>query len=234
MTSMTCAGYDARGVPVAYAARTLDAAETESFEINLIGCATCQDAVRLAVGARSALHGPGPRPRPSWRTAILAGIAASLLLVVGGSGWTRRAELRALGDVSGLPRYEGIEVRSSPALADSFFVAGMRAYVEGRQDAARLLAEARAHGADVATTSFFQGVLELHAGRARAAASLLAQSAGIASPYRQEAHFYLAKARLRLGDPDAALDELGRAAMADSRIAAHARALGDSVRRARR
>lgn len=107
------------------------------------------------------------------------------------------------------PRYVPLAVRGGEPSADRFDAA-MRHYVAGRhRDAARdlgALAEDRPSDPGVA---FFLGISELSSGRPAAARDALARAAGMGiPPYADEAHFYLAKAALALGDVDAARREL--------------------------
>lgn len=238
MTSTTCSDYETDGTVGCYAAGTLPSGRVEEFERHLIGCAACQESVRLAAGTRAALRDSAPREKPlverhlirrrvmrlAWAT------AAVIAMVFAGNGWLDRRAMQRLGRVTGMPAYQSIEVRASTQEADTLFVNGMRLYQEGRfGESLPLLQAARVRGANVAATSFFIGVMELRAGRQHAAIATLAQALGHQSPYAPEARYYTAKAWLQLAGADSARVHLEQAAGTDSPIAAPARALADSL-----
>ena len=232
MTTATCLQHEARDTPARYAAGRLEGPEAEDFELHLIGCASCQESVQLASAIRGELRDAPARSRRirGWPVVLAGAVAATLVLAFSAGEWNRRRELGQLGAIGVMPSYHGIEVRAAGAPADSLFIAGMRAYVEGRTaDALPLLVDARAGGADTATTSFFIGVLELRAGDARDALGSLMAAAARPSPYAAEARYYAAKAWLQLRRADSAMAQLEAAARHDTDIAAAARALADSV-----
>ena len=105
------------------------------------------------------------------------------------------------------PPYVALTTRSETDAAERAFAQAMAHYAAGRYDqAARALGDidpALAHA------QFFLGMSELMSGRdaqARAAFDRVVRSG--AAPYADEAHFYLAKAALRLKDLDTARREL--------------------------
>lgn len=238
MTTTACTDYETNGTVAGYAAGTLAAARVGEFERHLIGCAACQDSVRLAAGTRVALRDTAPRAgyvaatRPGrHRLMQFAWAAAAVIAIVfAGNGWLDRRAVQRLGSVTDMPAYQGIEVRASTQVADTLFVNAMRLYQAGRfHESLPLLLAARERGADVAATSFFIGVMELRAGRQHAAVAALSQSLGHESPYAPEARYYTAKAWLQLADADSARPHLEQAGRTDDPIAAAARALADSL-----
>ncbi len=218
-----------------YVAGTLELDAVTDFETHLLGCAECQAAVREGAVVGVALRGmaavgvapSAPRRLGLWWAVPLAAAAAGVLWLVVG----REGPLARLGRVAEAPAFAGVPVRGDAdrftRLADS----GMAAYQDGRyREAARLLGavpeEERTSG-----LRFFLGVATLLAGSPQNAARQLADVSAD-SPYAAEAHFYRAKAWLRLGQGDSALVELA-AVEAGTSVGAHAAALADSVKEAR-
>lgn len=219
-----------------YVAGTLDLEDVAQFEAHLLGCAECQAAVREGVAVAAALRrisAPAVDPvrvgrwRRWWAVPLAAAAASALWLVMG-----REGPLARLGRVVEARAFAGVPVRgdadSMSRLADS----GMAAYGAGEYvDAARLLG-AVPEEARTAGLRFYLGVSLLLSDAPRDGARHLADVSAD-SPYAAEAHFYRAKAWLRLGQADSALAELD-AVEAGTSVGAHAAALADSVQEARR
>jgi hypothetical protein len=230
MIEPLCVELADRDVVARYVAGTSTDAETEAFERHLIGCVECQTAVRLGgairLGARPAQ--PVAQRGPRWAAGLVTLAAAAAVVLVAGMSLVRTAELRALGVLEMPPAYAGVPVRSDVARADSLFGEGMRLYAAREfRSAARALSDARAAGSDSIPTSFFLGAIALLEGRGAVATREL----GIVlrrgdSPYRAEAHFYLAKAWLRLARGDSAAVHLDSArTLGGGPLAAEAAAL---------
>jgi hypothetical protein len=216
-----------------YVAGTLELDAVAEFETHLLGCAECQAAVREGVAVAAALRRISApvvdtvrvsRRRRWWAVPLAAAAAGVLWLVVG-----REGPLARLGRVSEAPAFAGVPVRgdadSLSRLADS----GMTVYGAGRyREAARLLGAVAAEDRTPAL-SFYLGVATLLSGNPAGAVAQFRQVPD-GSPYVAEAHFYSAKAWLQASRGDSALVHLA-AVPADARIAAHAAALADSVRR---
>ncbi len=190
--------------------------------------------MREGVAIRRALRTEGstlPRPRfLLWAGPIAAAAALAVWLVL------RPVDpLARLARVDVVPGFVGLAVRaeadSGAALADR----GMAAYLAGDfRDAARLLGEASELDPAPAV-HFFLGIARLKVGaseEAIAALSLAAEPAD--NPYAAEAHLYLSKAWLGLGNADSALVHLRSVSSTPSDVGAHAVALADSVREALR
>lgn len=210
----------------------LDAAGAAEFEVHLLGCARCQIAVEQAAALSSALrstrHAPGHRgiPWPLLRWIAPVVLAAGLAGVV---LWPRNPFAR-LADPGPPPSFGAAIVRSGTG--EGAAGRGMGAYLARDYRAtARLLASVPAAEAGPGVR-FFLGVSLLLDGRAAAAVAPLAEAVGDGTtPYAAEASLWLAKAWLRLAQPDSALPVLralgGRADFPV--LSAHARALADSV-----
>lgn len=217
-----------------YLANRLDPADLDAFERHLIGCADCQETLRLGLLVRDELR-VAPRTasrRRAPRVLVVGALAAAM--IIGLLGWNRvqsRAGLARLGATSGVPAYEGIPVRAGADSGAAEFVAAMRLYGAGRLSEAKLLLRAaRARGAPQAASSFFIGALELEAGESeRAIAELSTVIAGGQSVYAPESRFYLAKAWLRVGRADSALAHLAAIPDIGTPNSVAARALADSV-----
>ncbi len=217
-----------------YVAGTLGPSEVEAFEIHLLECASCQVVVGEGVAIRQALSRGGPtslRPRfLLWAGPIAAAAALAVWLVL------RPVDpLARLGRVDVVPGFEGLAVRaeadSGAALADR----GMAAYLAGDfREAARLLGEASELDPEPAV-HIFLGIARLKEGASEEAIAALAAAAEPAdNPYAAEAHLYLSKAWLGLGNADSALAHLGSVLSTPSDVVAHAVALADRVREALR
>ena len=235
----SCDQFAAEFVIERYAAGRLSESETQAFEEHLLECERCQDELTLAVAVREALpvgeadEEPVVPRRLPWRGAgiglTLAAAAVATLMILPG----RRAAgpFAELGRVTQPPIYLGVPVRQAPARPDSVFDAAMTTYVSGDfADAARGLQESLAVGAHAAPSQFFLGASLLMLDRdEEAAAAFQAVIEAGESPYFVEAHYYLAKALLRMDGADEASVHLAIAAATDSEIGAMARALADSI-----
>ena len=216
-----------------YVAGTLPASEVEAFELHLLGCRSCREAVRLGLGVRVEIGAPARASRT--RAAFIGGVlmlaAASIVAVI----------LSRAGDGDGLasftpPPFAGVPVRrgadvdSARALVDR----GMAAYQDGDfAAAARLLGTGA--GLDASPgVSFYLSVAQLANGDAVNALQS-ARRAGNPpdNPFAADAAVVGAKAWLRLGRFDSAVAELGRAPR-DGPGSARAAALLDSIRGAKR
>ena len=221
-----------------YLLKRLSPAEQEAFEAHFLSCESCQKAIELGIAIRRTLPPVEAVPsRRSWVTlgaglglAAAAGLAAVLLL----PSTRPSAELTRLGAVGQAPLYLGVPVRADqPASADSLFGKAMAAYAAERySEAAPALRAALRAGVDSAPAEFFLASSVLMSGEAEDAATGFGRVIALGdTPYRPEAHFYRAKALLRLGRTSEALADLRRAAALPGVIGTHANALADSVQR---
>jgi hypothetical protein len=217
----------------AYVAGKLPERETEAFELHLLGCGGCRQAVRLGAGIHGALGVPATA-RPRRARAMTAGaitLAAAVVMVAllssrGGEG---------AGSFTP-PKFSGFAVRGAAdaetvrAMVDR----GMAAYQ--RNDfaaAARILGEAARTDASPGV-SFYLAAARLARGDVAGALDAARRaSTPLDNPFAAEAAIIAAKAWLRLGRPDSAAAELQRAPR-DQAGGAHAAALLDSLMRGRR
>ncbi len=213
-----------------YVAGTLNLSEVEAFEIHLLECASCQEVVREGVAIRQALSNRGStslRPRFLLWGAPIAAVAAMATWLV-----LRAVDpLARLGRVDVVPGFEGLAVRAEADSGAALVDRGMAAYLAGDfQEAAQLLDEASELDAAPAV-HFFLGIARLKIGtNAEAIVALALATEPRDNPYAAEAHLYLSKAWLRLGNADSALAHLGSVSSTSSDVSVHAEALGDSVR----
>ncbi len=237
MQSLGCAEFASGGFIERYLAQKLTAEEQEAFEAHFLTCDRCQDSLRLGAGIRSALRtAPPSRPRRSalvWGSGLGLAAAAGLAAVLLTTAKPAPEPLARLGELVQAPLYLGIPVRGQLVAADSLFDAAMQDYTgEQYGRAAEGLRAALAAGVDPAPAEFFLASSLLMTGKASEAASGYAKVIALGdTPYLAEAHFYRAKALLRLGQAAAALAELRQAAGLGGVIGGYARALGDSVER---
>jgi hypothetical protein len=235
MEPLTCEIVEAGGLVERYAIGQLSDAEQDAFESHLLLCDRCQRGVLLGAAIRATLPNVPlarrpVRPRVIWWGLGLtaAGVAAILLLPPGQSG----SPLRRLGDLTVAPIYLGIPVRAAlPQPGDTIFDRAMSVYREEYYGQAIVaMRSALDAGVDPAPAEFFLAASYLMTDRAQAASQGFARVIALGdTPYRSEAHYYRAKALLRLGDAEAALTELARAAGSSGATGVAARALADSV-----
>ena len=238
MQSLGCAEFASGGFIERYLAQKLTTEEQEAFEAHFLTCDRCQDSLRLGAGIRSALRTAPPRrlrrPVLIWGGGLGLAAAAGLAAVLLTTAKPAAEPLARLGELVQAPLYLGIPVRGGqPVAPDSLFDAAMQEYTgEQYGEAAEGLRAALAAGVDPAPAEFFLASSLLMTGKASEAASGYAKVIALGdTPYLVEAHFYRAKALLRLGQAAAALAELRQAAGLGGVIGGYARALGDSVER---
>ena len=218
-----------------YLAGTLEVEAVGAFELHMVDCAACQLALRDGAALRKVLRtsaGARPKPRPvlaSLRWAVLLSAAAAAVAL-----WIalpRETPLRLLGRLGAPPALAVLPVRGDADSAASLVRLGMDEYLAGRYpEAARLLAAADSLE-PTATVAFYHGVSALFGGDAPGAIVVFRRVMERADdPYAPEAHFYSAKGWLRLGRADSALGQLAAVPAGDGAVAAHARALADSVK----
>jgi len=247
---LTCEMITDDGIVDQYVAGTLPEEEYESFENHLIECRACQDEVVQAVAVREGLGalgeespgrepptaGPTVRSRSRWKAIspkVWLPVAAAAVvagLVFFGPDRVPEA-ISELGRVGQPPIYLGVPVRQEEAAAESLFDLAMTHYMADEfSDAAAGLRMALEAGADPIPAQFFLGASFLMLDRPREAAGALGVIIDLGpSPYQAEAHYYRAKALLRLGEVGPALDDLRGAAAVPGEIAGPAQALSDSL-----
>jgi hypothetical protein len=236
MSQLTCEGVEAGGLVERYTAGQLAPAEQDAFESHFLTCDRCQRALLLGAAIRASLPNTPLPARPSRRVGFLwgiglaaaAGLATVLLLPTGEAS----GSLRRLGDLTVAPIYLGIPVRGAPLPGDSIFDRAMSAYRDAHYGQAivalRIAVDA---GVDRAPAEFFLAASQLMTNRAQPAADGFTRVIDLgATPYLAEAHYYRAKALLRLGRPDAALADLVQASEHAGATGTAARALADSVK----
>ncbi len=218
-----------------YLAGTLAAEQEDRFEEHLLGCARCQDELRFMAAAGEALRERKRRRRSLWPAGMAVAAAAGLvaLLIVRPQAGQH---LTKLGALDAPPIYLGMAVRSEDTRVDSLFDAAMQAYEANEYDEAVATFDAAlAAGAERPPVEFFQAASLLMLNRAERAARTFGRVIGYGdTPYLPEAHFYRAKARLRLGRAADAMADLRWLAAQDHELASHARALADSVEAVKR
>ena len=221
----------------AYVDGALSRPAAASVEAHLAQCAACRaEVVQITRAVR-----PRRGRRRSYVVASVAAAAAVLLIAwpptplprADGGDDLLAAQLRELGRVAQAPIYLGASVRSSSAQGPQRFASGMRAYTSAQYaEAIAELGAARAAGIDGPAARFFLATSQLMLGDASGAATEFARVAAMGeTPYLAEAHYYRAKALLRLAQFNDAELELGKAAAAGNEsMQVIAAALRDSVR----
>jgi putative zinc finger protein len=228
-----CKSMEHRALVERYVAGTLSEPEASELEIHFLTCAHCQEEVRLAatIGAAPAVH-PGSRRSSTFRIGVGLAVAASLgVLLLAGP--RRSAQVTPLGEVAAAPLYLGIPVRGDAAAGDSVFDLAMRTYASGHYDSAVAgLDRALRAGSAPAPAEFFRAAALLMARHdAEAAAGFRRVITMGETQYLPESRYYLAKALIRMGHTDEALDVLRRG-VAPKLHAAPAAALAESLKAA--
>ena len=215
--------------------QTLPDPDAERFEVHLLECERCQEAVRTATTVRAKLRQrvEPPARRTALRLVVPLGLAAAVAVLL---LLREQDPLARLSDPGPAPEFTPLPVRAaqvSPSAGDL----GMQAYAAGDYGLAARLLDSAAVVDPTPATRFFHGVSLLKSGKAlEATGSLGAVVRDSVNPYASDAALWLAKAWLRARLPDSAevvLRSLGSRSV-DAGIAAHSRALSDSIRGLRR
>jgi tetratricopeptide (TPR) repeat protein len=218
-----------------YVAGTLPPDELERFEVHLLDCTACQEAVRESATLRAALRRGAVGDRRSralaWAAPLAAAAAMAVWLLLPSEG-----SLERLGRVDEVPGFAGLAVRSGADSAAALADDGMAAYGERDYErAAELLSAAVARGASSPGVAFFLGIARLQSGSPdEALRSFAAALEPPDNPYAAEAHFYSAKAWLQLANADSVLAHLAAVPPSVPELHARSSALADSVREALR
>jgi len=232
MRTITCEDVSAKGLAERYAAMRLRGDEAAGFEEHLLGCERCQQELRFVAATRKVLreHRPGIRRRWQLAAAAASLLAAAGILIAVRARVEAPLEMRRLGAVSQPPLYLGETVRAA-ASGDSLFAAAMQAYDSHDWDAAlRGLVRARAAGAATLPAEFFGAAASLMAGQDSAAAAGFERVLRDGdTPYAAEAHYYRAKALLRLDRAADARVELALIAPTSDPLGARSQALLDTL-----
>ena len=235
-TGLTCSEVEDQALVERYAAGTLAPDQAEAFEAHYLTCERCQNGLRLAAAVRDTMSevgvGQPSRRRLMASVGIGLGAAAVLaLILLPVTGGRPDEKLVQLGAVLQPPIYLGVAVRASEAAGDSLFEAAMTAYLsEDYGEAARGLAGALDAGVDSAPAEFFLASSLLMEDRSPESADAFRRVIALGeSPYLGEAHFYLAKALLRLGRGQEAQERLRSAADMLDELRGSAVALADSI-----
>jgi tetratricopeptide (TPR) repeat protein len=140
---------------------------------------------------------------------------------------------RSLDDLARFdpPRYQQGRLRGAADAATAKFQTGMDQYQRNDFASARAsLSDASKLDPEAAHIAFFLGITKLLTGQPNEAADDLRRTIALGdSPYREEAHFYLAKAHLKLGRVDDALAELERVVQLRGSLETQARALRNQL-----
>jgi tetratricopeptide (TPR) repeat protein len=216
MSCHTTAG----GIPQRYIRGTLAGAEVERFELHLLECAECRTVIRVDA-ASIASRSRGRRSRVA-ATVAVAAVAALVAFIMA----RPRSDLERLAQIDP-PTFRGATIRA----ADSTTAAidrGMAAYSRGEYaQAARDLRRSNDSSPGV---SLYLGAALLATDQVPDAIAVLRRAVETPfSPYADDARLLAAKAWLRAGRTDSAVATL-RGVKDAAPVAAHARALADSIR----
>lgn len=227
------------GTVASYLDGRLSPSVTAEVESHLAECPSCR---REIVELEDVV-----RPRRRGRRVYLAGLAAAAaaaLLIVGFPRALRMladsaqvqpnsARIRELGRVAQAPIYLGVSVRAASEQGTRLFTTGMSAYNAARYtNAVTDLLAARAAGVAGPAATFFLASSHLMLGDASSAADEFARVIAMGqTSYLPEAHYYRAKALLRLDRAREAVTELERSVQTgDDSTKTIARSLRDSLR----
>ena len=233
MTAPPCRDVGADVAP-RYVAGTLEPEAVVAFELHMVDCAACQQALREAAALRKVLRtteGARATPRPvrrhlQWAVPLAAAAAVTIWLAQ-----PRETPLARLGRVGAAPALGVLPVRGDADSAASLVQRGVTEYLAGHyREAAHRFAESDSLSPSEAA-AFYRGVSALLGGDAAGAIAVLRRlMRSPDDPYAAEAHFYSAKAWLRQGRADSALVHLAAMPAGRGALATHAAALADSVK----
>jgi len=256
---MNCDHVERRGLVQEYVAGRLSASRAIAFERHFFECDRCYESVRLATLARDgfAIESTGRRRATLRSPGLVLWTSAAIAVFIGASVWggalldrSRHpgpnvmglGSLGGFGDVDGVPAYAGSRADAGAPgdSATALFRKGMAAYEAGDFETAAAVLEASiALGSDSPTAvgevgaerNFYLGVSELAAGDPAGAVAPL-ERAGGNPQWHERAAYYLAKAHLRLGHRDDAVQILESIQNGDSPAADRARRLLTRIREA--
>ena len=236
---MTCEDVERHELAERYVLGRLEKDQQKAFENHYFSCAACSERLRIVEEACSALSVDAPRARAGrWRY-VAAALAAAAALVLAlratedqwrdslfvspgpGTGTSPApsrvpaSPSRPLPPSAGAvqpPRYTAPQLGSTPPEAQRVFREAMDPYSGGNcDDAVAGLRRAVQMDESLIQARFYLAVCELVLGRPESAEDQLHRVvAGGESPHLEDAHFFLAKARIQQGDLDGARQELAR------------------------
>ena len=247
--NMDCQSIEREEIIGRYLTGRLSEAETEAFEQHYLGCQGCFKELQFRHATAIELkRQPSASSRLAvgrWRTRWTWGLAAAAVLVVGFVSvrvlhrspapqvsskapvlLDSRQELMArLAVIDTAPPYVPWTLRGSKtSKALERFQRGMEKYADSDyEESIRLLREAERLDPSHLPTRFHLGVSYLMAMQTDFAIRQLSSLAALeGNPYREESHWYLAKAHLRKSDLNAARKDLETVAAMKGRHAAEA------------
>src|SRR5688572_2034714 len=235
---MTCEDVERHELAERYALGRLEKDQQEAFENHYFNCSACLERLRVVEDACGALSADRSRVRAGrWRR-VAAGLAAAAALVlafrvaqdrwsdnlffspgpgpatapVPSGGASPAAPLPPSAGAVQLPRYTAPQLRSTPTEAQRVFRQAMVPYSEGNcDDAVAGLRRAVQMDESLIQARFYLAACELVSDRPKSAEDQLHRVVAAGeSPYLEDAHFFLAKARIQQGDITGARQELTR------------------------
>ena len=253
---MTCEEVERDELIEHYVLGRLAKEQQEAFEDHYFNCSRCLERLRIVEETRGELATEAVAVRPRrWRRAA-AGLAAAAALVVAirvGQDVWRGSETSPVPSAPGadvalpapaatpgqppagtidLPPYTPPRLRATATNAQRVFRDAMTSYAAGNCGAATPgLRRSLTIDESLTPARFYLAACELQAGRVDdAVANLQRVIARGESPYLEDAHFFLAKARIRQGDTAAARQELARVIALRGDRRAEAQRLLDQLR----
>ncbi len=220
---MNCAQVKAEETIERYLLGELDEEVQTALEQHFYECAECLEDLETTRALQSELRraeatirAEAPGRSRSWQWAVAAAVA--LVVAIGITRQSREPEaetshrsilLAELGSVVP-PTYAPARLRGAPDEAQRTFSQAMKSYPETDYTAAIPQLQIAA-GLDprAPNIGFFLGICLLLEGEANAAIDTLGRTVALGeSLYLEEAHFYLAKAHLQVGDEASAREQL--------------------------
>jgi tetratricopeptide (TPR) repeat protein len=220
-----------------YIAKKLSEEDSEVFEQHYFSCEHCFEELKLRTELATVVGTLEPSSHVDqqesataettagkWKW-VLATAALLILLLIPVQMFLRNSDRQAAGvaslelptqllEVGEMPPYLSTTVRGATGSPLQLFRTAMEFYVEeDYEGAVSALEEAAAADPDHIPTVFYLGVSHLAVGQVERARNQLEKVIGTASEaYREEAHWYLAKAYFQLGETDLAGQQLEQVA----------------------
>jgi TolA-binding protein len=210
---MTCKQIESDGVIEQYVANKLTNAARKQFEIHYFECDLCFQTLEAYQAAAQALKTPPRSRRWIWAAAAAAALVIISLRLIPHKATPKIEPAPVLMVQVDPPPFTVPALRSVPDSATRRFYSAMEPYQRNDYRAAieslkKFLDGSPKNVRPYIDAEFFLGACYLLTDQAANASTTLEPVLAVESPYLEEAHFLMADAWLRKGDPGHARAEL--------------------------